>query len=246
MKNLLAKLSGIAFLLAVLAGTARAVPLTTLDVDFEIPPYTIGLINGQDGWNAFGPSLVTNTMARSGTQSLNTTLGSISGGSNSKDFDPGGVYSTSTDWYMESYVYVVPSNFANSANFAVGTGFGTVTISIHGDGAVEFNAGGGFLPDIRPANASVPDQWLRLLVVHAASNPPNLEMSVVGTGVNVQYSGGFTAPGGFATLYVNGPNAYWDDMKVVSGALPSVPEPSSAFLGALGLLALARRDRRRR
>ena len=241
MKNMFVTRFGAALLLATLAGSVQA-QLTTLDVDFENPPYTLGSIQGQDGWNAFGPQSVTDVRARSGTQSFNTTIGSLFSGTNTKDFDPGGVYATSTDWYMESYVYVEPSSFANSANFAVGTGFGNVTISVHGDGAVEFNAGGGFLPDIRPADANALNQWLHLVFVHSGSNPPNIEMSVIGTGVNVQYSGGFSAPGGFATLYANGPNAYWDDMRVVSGGLP-IPEPSSALL-VLGAVGLARRGRR--
>ena len=251
MKTIQTKQSLVTFLLAgallSLTGIAQA-QVTNFDVGFENPPYTLGAAGAgnfelQDHWSGFGNQYVTNSLAHSGTQSLITTTGDPQGGFVTKGLTAGGSYGSGTDWYMETFVFVVPGASTDVATFAPGTGLGaSSSISIHGNGAIDFFSGGASTQ--RTGSANFLNQWLHVLVEHAAADNANLHMSVVGIGANESFTGPagvVPAPG---QISVNGPTAYWDDMLAVSGAL-AVPEPSTAVLVGLGSVALGYRLRRR-
>jgi len=75
------------------------------DVDFEAPPYLLGPIHGQDGWDGqFGPvNHVNSTIVHGGSQSLNCIAAS-------RPFEGGAVLG-STDvslWYLETWAYIQP------------------------------------------------------------------------------------------------------------------------------------------
>ena len=74
---------------------------------------------------------------------------------------------------------------------------------------------------------------------------PNLEMSVVGNGVNASFSGFYSTPWNPSYLAAGGQTAYWDDMIAADNSVAPVPEPSTLTLVGLGLAALAMKRRRR-
>lgn len=231
--------------LVALVGTANA-QLTNFNVGFENPPYTLGPIgNGpfelQDHWSGSASQYVTNSLAHSGTQSLFTTAGDPQGGFVSKNLDAGGSYGGGTDWYMETFVFVVPGTSANLATFAPGTSLGTsFSVSIHGDGAIDFFSGGASTQ--RTGSVNFLNQWLRVLVVHFVADNADLHMSVDGIGANESFTGSYGTVSPPSIISVNGPTAYWDDIRAVSGALP-IPEPSTAILVGLGIATLGYRLR---
>jgi hypothetical protein len=244
------KQSLIAFLVTALlslTGAAQA-QLTNFNVGFENPPYTLGIVGlgvfeVQDHWTGATSQYVTNNLAHSGTQSLISTAGDPLGGFVNKSFSPGGSYGSGTDWYLETYVFVVPGASTDLASFAPGTSLGASSrISIHGDGAIDFFSGGANAS--RTGSANFLNQWLRVLIEHSAADNANLHMSVVGIGANESFTGAAGVVPAPSQISVNGPTAYWDDMKAVSGALP-IPEPATFTLVGLGLVGLGLKLRRR-
>ena len=237
------------FSLALLISTvATKAQVVTFNIGFENPPYTVGFIGagnfeGQDHWTGFGYQFVTNSLAHSGSQSLITTMDGFV--SRRFDNEPSHIMSISKaeDWYMEAWAYVLPGSSSIPATFEPASGLGgAFYISVYGDGRIDFNSGAAL--NQRAANPNLLNKWLRLRIEHPAYDL-NLEMSIVGDGVNETFSGYYNTPWNPSILAFGGPTAFWDDVYAVSGALPAVPEPSTAALVGLGLLGLGCRLRRR-
>jgi len=240
---LLKALMTTAFLSQSLATQAQGV---IFNVGFEAPTYSPGFIGagnypGQDNWTGFGYQFVTNSQAHTGGQSLITT----SGGTVAKSFsslDGTMNIGKANNWYMQTWVYVLPGANTDATSFAAASGLGSAFyVGFYGDGRIEFNSGVAL--QSTSYGSSLFNKWLRVTIDHPALDP-NLEMSVVGEGVNATFSGFYSTPWSPSVLAVSGPTAYWDDMIAVDNAVAPVPEPATVALVGLGLAPWAFKRRR--
>ena len=242
------------FLFFVQSSYADATTIT-MSTGFESPVFSVGPIGGnppftqgQGGWGGFNAASISNAQAHSGTQSLKTSNNTSGLG---KALDPSAadfsVY-YGQDWFVQAWVRI---NTGGSIDMALVNGLGGCPL-------LEISASGVPLPHgcltasfAEPSLGNVANKWLLLQMVHAGLNQ-QLSFSITGAGVNwqhtlPQYSG--PGSGNPAYLSLNG-DAYWDDIKVGYGAVPlartSVPEPASALLMGLGLIAFAGVRRKQR
>lgn len=237
---------------------ASAATVTTLSVDFESPTFQPGAIGntccvaGQGGWA--GPATVTTAQAHSGSQSLltnaTTTLKALDPSQGEWPFAGFFNIPYANDWWAQAYVYV---NSGGGATFALSNSLGGCPlIQISGNGTPYFNSCTRDNNSQGSLGASVLNQWVQLRMVHTAAMGQGLDMSIIGSNINLtinldQYSGPGSANPQHVGIYGN---AYWDDISAGYGPLPSsVPVPAAVWLfgsGLLGLTGVTRRKIRHR
>jgi len=192
-----------------------------VQADFEPPAYSLGSVHGQNGWVASvgGPHLVTNTIAHSGTQSLN-------GVRDTKDFSAP-FSSLGSTWFIEAWCYTQPGNY--SSHFSIGNNLNEhFWTELRGDGQLTFYSTATL--SVRQLGAVALNKWLKFRVEFVAP-PYFIRMSVTGDGVNEFIDWGFIAAGEPSFVFVGttpavnlpaGQGPYWDDILVAN----EVPVPT--------------------
>lgn len=236
-----------------LSVTPAAATTVSLDVNFESPAYSVGAVNGQDGWDvAFitGASVST-AYSRSGTQSLATVAPGPGGAY--KELDPGQILDPSnpgdfsigfgSDWWVQGWVRV-PAGGAG-ARFGLASPGWYVFISGTGTPSVETALPGQPPAELPNQGANVLDQWIFVRMAHTAAMGQDLQVTILGDNINVVFDRGYSAPGPFARELLLSGDAYWDDLGAGSGAAPQVvPAPAAGWLLATGLAGLIGSRRR--
>jgi hypothetical protein len=182
---------------------------------FEAPAMMVGPIEPQNGWTGNnGVNQVTNALARTGTQSAQTShlaRKSLSG--------PFQVHAEPF-WYMDAWGYLAsPSGQDYGASFSAGSPLGTAFyLYVNTSGEVWLNTG--TQQSIRQLGAAaVRDKWLLFRIEKVA--PLTLRLSLQGPGVNESFTAGFAVPWDPIFVSLEGPGTpsggpYWDDVFVAT------------------------------
>lgn len=198
-----------------LAGSASADVI--LHANFEPPTYTLGYIDGQDGWTAgIGwPHQVTNTIVHGGTQSLN-------GVRDTRNFDAE-FSSLGNTWFAEAWCYTQPMPGSYASHFSIGNGLNEhFWIELRGDGQLTFYSFSTI--EVRTLGTVALNKWLRFRA-ELISFPSTIRMSVIGDGVNESWDYDMIAAGAPSFVHVgvyppgnfaDGEGSFWDDIVVAN------------------------------
>jgi hypothetical protein len=239
----------IIFVLAIAIPVAHAG--TIYSTGFENPPFTLGNLVGQDGWQEFNSTsvLVENTLVYAGSQAVSVDGSSPNqSGPFHNDFSAGPLVA------LSAYIYLSSSGTQSSWQFAgLGTGFLSPFI-----GGIDTNPSNN---NIALITAGFPvvgtltrDVWHNVyFVFDFTTQQYNFWLDGTQLGTNVQFCGdngpcaGANVPAygtGFFDTFGGGNDAGYLDNYSVS-TVPSVPEPGSIALLGSGIVGLAGVLRRR-
>lgn len=244
-----------------------AATVTTLDVDFENPSFTIGLIGGnppysggQGGWGGYGSAAITDSQAHSGTQSLASGGISLTPHGSNHTLDPAidGDYPSNTvnfptgylaDWWLHAWVYV-PANGLGARMSVLPWGW---YLQVSGTGvlSVETALSGQGSAIIADAGALALDRWVYLEMAHTTSmqdsNGSYMELRFLSDRFDYTVQRGYGASGPNSQYVFLSGDAYWDDVAAGRGLAPApVPIPGALWLFAPALALLTANGRRRR
>ena len=230
--------------------TAPAANAGTLySTGFENPPFTLGPLAGQDGWQVFGGTSVQveNTVVFAGSQAVSVD-GHANGQSGPFHQDP----TVGPVVELSAWINLASSSGESAWQFA-GLGSGLAPFI----GGLDVDAGTGLIHLITAgfptAGTLTRDAWHKVdFVFNFTTQQYNFLLDGVQLGTNVAFCGdngpcggahiGAYGDGLFDTFGGGNDTGYLDNFSV--GTVTSTPEPSSLMLvgsGAVGLAGVLRR-----
>lgn len=214
--------------------TVVANATTVYSTGFENPPFTLGSLNGQNGWATFGNAniVVQNSVVKSGLQAVEIDAGTNQSGP--LHFDSPG---TGVVVRLQADIYLTTSSNETAWQFGVYNGFGG--INILPDGSLQIAAPG--FPVTGPLVNR--DVWNNFRIdYNEVTGHFNVFLNGTPVATNEAMFNGFAYS--FATLNSFGYTGANDKAFLDNFSVNTVPEPSSLLLlgsGVLGLAGVARR-----
>lgn len=196
---------------------------------FENPPFTLGALNGQNGWSTFGNAnvIVQNSIVKSGSQAIEIDAGTNQSGPLHHDSPGAGVVVS-----IQADIYLASSSNETAWQFGVYNGFGGINILTNGELQILTPA----FPVTGPLVSR--DVWNNYRIdYNEVTGQFNVFLNGAAVATNEPMFSGFSYS--FATLNSFGYTGANDRAFMDNFSVSTVPEPSSLMLLCSGLVGLA-------
>jgi len=241
-------LSSVIFLTTCIVVSPQAEAAVLYQTGFENPPFTLGTVAGQDGWNTFGPaagSFVENTFPFAGSQAVEVNPALFTGQSGPfKEVD-----TTAPIVKQSAEIFLKSSTTETSWQYAtLGPGFVNFAAGID----IDLNTGA-----IHSITSAFPiigtftrDSWHEVdLVLDYATKTYAVDLDGVTLASNIAFCGSGIGCTGLNTTISSYGDGFFDSFGGIMGqndvgfidnySVTAVPEPGSMTLLGTALIALA-------